>query len=73
MYFEQLLSSFFVSFTSFEYFFSSSVKSDTKWLSWLAYRFHIAANKHRNNNTYMDDSMDLETFANSFYFKVVCI
>ena len=52
-----------------------SLKSDTKWLSWLAYQFHMAVSKRRNT-TYHDsqvqDSMDLETFKNSFYFKVVC-
>jgi hypothetical protein len=53
---------------SFYNFFYLSVKSDTKWLSWLAYQFHIIASKKQ-----MDDSMDLETFKTSFYFKVVCI
>jgi len=45
-----------------------SVKTDTKWLSWLAYQFHIIASKNQ-----MDDTMDLQTFKTGFYFKVVCI
>jgi hypothetical protein len=52
------------------------LKSDTKWLSWLAYQFHMAVGKGRGatyNGTQLDDCMDLETFRNSFYFKVVCI
>ena len=56
---------------------SSSVKSDTKWLAWIAYQFHTAVNKqHRTNvpnNPHSDETMDLETFKNSFYFKVVRI
>ncbi|CAF1166761.1 unnamed protein product [Adineta ricciae] len=51
----------------------SNLKSDTKWLSWLAYQFHTAVGKRRSltsNGIPFDDSMDLETFKNSFYFKV---
>ncbi|CAF3560809.1 unnamed protein product [Adineta steineri] len=51
----------------------SNLKSDTKWLSWLAYQFHLAVGKRRgmtNHGTQSDDSMDLEKFKNSFYFKV---
>ena len=54
--------------------FDVSLKSDTKWLSWLAYQFHTAVGKRRSltsNGIPFDDSMDLETFKNSFYFKVV--
>jgi hypothetical protein len=53
-------------------FFLLSVNSDTKWISWITYQFHIAVTKRRNN-TIVEDSMDLATFKNSFYFKVVCI
>jgi hypothetical protein len=57
---------------SFEFFlFSFSVKSDTKWISWIAYQFHMAAIKQRYNSD-AKDSMDLETFKSSFYFKIVC-
>jgi hypothetical protein len=59
-----LFFSFKISFS----FFNLSVKSDTKWLSWFAYQAHIIVSKNR-----MDDCMDLETFKNGFYFKVVCI
>ncbi|CAF4067057.1 unnamed protein product, partial [Rotaria magnacalcarata] len=51
----------------------SNLKSDTKWLSWLAYQFHMAVSKRRNtaNHRYqIEDSMDLETFQSSFHFKV---
>lgn len=54
-----------------------SLKTDTKWLSWLAYQFHTAVSKRfhssSSNCTSKDEYMDLETFQNSFYFKVVCI
>ena len=36
----------------------------------------MAVGKRRGgtyNGTQLDDCMDLETFKNSFYFKVVCI
>ncbi|CAF2319582.1 unnamed protein product [Rotaria sp. Silwood2] len=51
----------------------ANLKSDTKWLSWLAYQFHMAVSKRRStkhNRTQIEDSMDLETFRNSFQFKV---
>ncbi|CAF1117807.1 unnamed protein product [Rotaria sp. Silwood1] len=51
----------------------ANLKSDTKWLSWLAYQFHMAVSKRRStthNGTQLEDSMDLETFKNSFQFKV---
>jgi hypothetical protein len=54
----------------------SSVKSDTKWLSWIAYQFHSVTSKHRSNAhnpTHVDETMNLETFKANFYFKVVCI
>ena len=50
------------------------MKTDTKWLSWLAYQFHTAVSKRfhsSSNGTSRDDYMDLEIFKNSFYFKVV--
>lgn len=53
-----------------------SLKSDTKWLSWLAYQFHMAVSKHNSaahHGNQIQDSMDLETFKKSFHFKVVCI
>lgn len=54
---------------------SSSVKSDTKWLSWIAHQFHTTVSKHSrthaHSNPPVDETMDLETFKNSFYFKVV--
>ncbi len=49
-------------------------KSDTKWLSWLAYQFHIAVGAHASSSSHRsqsDDSMDLVTFKRSFFFKVV--
>ena len=54
---------------------SFSLKSDTKWLSWLAYQFHMAVatptgSTHRRT-TSNDNSMDLSTFKRSFAFKVV--
>jgi len=70
MYFEQFLSLLkIIFFFRISFFFSLSVKSDTKWLSWLAYQFHLIV----SNKNQTDGSMDLETFKNSFYFKVVCI
>ena len=56
--------------------FCLSLQTDTKWLSWLAYQFHIAVGKRRSmihNGSQVDDCMDLHTFKSSFYFKVVCI
>ena len=52
-----------------------SLKTDTKWLSWLAYQFHTAVSKrfHSSTGTSKHEYMDLDTFKNSFYFKVVCI
>ncbi|CAF1066670.1 unnamed protein product [Adineta steineri] len=47
----------------------SNVKSDTKWLSWLAYQFHMIAGKQRHHIP-TEESVNLETFKNSFYFKV---
>jgi hypothetical protein len=61
---------FFTNLYFHHFFFHLSVKSDIKWLSWVAYQFHIAVAKSRNN-THMEDCMDLVTFKNSFYFKVV--
>ena len=57
-------------------FLRSSLKSDTKWLSWLAYQFHMAVDRSRGTTAEdpnPEDSMDLETFKNSFHFKVVRI
>ena len=51
--------------------FLSSLKSDTKWLSWLAYQFHIAVGAHGSSSNQTDDSMDLAMFKKSFFFKVV--
>ena len=48
----------------------SSVTSDTKWLSWLAYQFHLSVSKRRNNPS-VDDRMNLELFKSSFRFKIV--
>ncbi|CAF1293744.1 unnamed protein product [Adineta ricciae] len=47
----------------------SYVKTDIKWLSWLTYQFHMIVSKHRNSSP-TEESMDLETFTKSFYFKV---
>ena len=54
--------------------FYCSLKSDTKWLSWLAYQFHMAVSGHGGaiGNLHSNgESMNIETFKKSFYFKVV--